>query len=104
MLIILAMMWLQNLKDQENKPLWLHLEEGFCFFFSFFFFSFPFLKFSLLLKNANFSLSLLGPESLLSGSEQRLCSGVEIKPSAENTAQGLRTIYILRTGLWWDVG
>lgn len=73
MLIILAMMWLQNLKDQENKPLWLHLEEGFCFFFSFFFFSFPFLKFSLLLKNANFLLSLLGPESLLSGgSEQRL--------------------------------
>lgn len=72
---------------------------GRLFFFLFFP---PFLKFSLLLKNANFSLPLLGPESLLSGSEQCLCSGVKIKPSAENTALG--TVYILRIGLWWDMG
>lgn len=96
MLIILAMVWLHNLKDQENKPLWLHLVEDFSF-------SFP--KFSALLKNANFLLLLLlGPESLLSFYEQCLFNGVEIKPSVENTAQGVGTIYILKIGLKWDVG
>lgn len=34
MLIILAMIWLHNLKDQENKPLWLHLAEDLFFFLS----------------------------------------------------------------------
>lgn len=97
MLIILAMIWLHNLKDQENKPLWLHLAEDFSF-------SFP--KFCALLKNANFFLLLLllGPESLLSIYEQCLFNGVEIKPLVENTVQGLGTIYILKIGLKWDVG
>lgn len=65
-------------------------------------FFFP--NFSALLKIANFSPLLRGPESLLSAFEQSLFNRAEIKPSVENTAQGLGTIYMLKIGLKWDVG
>lgn len=61
-------------------------------------------KFSALLKNANFSPLVLGPESPLSVFEQSLFNRAEIKPLVENTAQGLGTIYILKIGLKWEVG